>query len=236
MTEITVLAVTRLSTGVCIAGITNDGNWIRPTRPNHNDTWRQLEYEDCKDANGIWVVKKGNVVRMDILGHIPSGAHTEDWKIGSRKPELTRMLDEDEYMNICEECSEDSLGCLEREEANRSLIMVCPDEVNSFSFCIETDWEGRKKFIPRCTFKVGEQWQNNIGVSDAEWRGLGRQFIKEKGGNVNIIRSQEIFNQLEINKCWFTIGRNEVNSKAYLLVVGIHLFPVKEFEMDFERI
>ena len=236
MTEITLLAVTRLSSGVCIAGITNDGNWVRPTRPNSDDTWRQLEYDDCKDAKSNWIIKKGNIVRMDFREHIPSGAHTEDWKIGNRKPELVRVLNEDEYVSICEEYSEDSLDCLEQEEANRSLIMVCPDKVNSFSFCIETDWEGRKKFIPRCTFKIGEQWQNNMGVSDAEWRGLGRQLIKEKGGNINIISSQEIFDQLKTDRCWFTIGRYEVNSKAFLLVVGIHLFPVKEFKMDFERV
>jgi len=61
MVEITILALTRLSDGVCAAGITNDGKWVRPTRPNPSG-WRQLEYSDCKDANGSWVVRKGNAV------------------------------------------------------------------------------------------------------------------------------------------------------------------------------
>ena len=50
MTETTILAVTRLSSGVCVAGITKRGNWVRPTRPNHDDSWRQL---DPKQASFI---------------------------------------------------------------------------------------------------------------------------------------------------------------------------------------
>lgn len=174
MTELTILSVTRLSSGVCVAGINQDGEWVRPTRPNCGDTWRQLEYADCKDSNGNWIVKNGNVVRMDLRDHISLGAHTEDWKIGDHKSELVEELSEDEYMDICEDISEDSLDPLVREEANRSLIMVSPDQISSFSFTIEMDLRGRRKYIPRCTFRADGDWQNNLGVSDAEWRGYGR--------------------------------------------------------------
>ena len=91
MTEIIVLAVTRLSDGVCVAGVTNDGDWVRPTRPNAAH-WRQLEYSDCRDASGEWIVRKGNTVRMDLIEPIPKGAHSEDWLVGQRHPELVEEV------------------------------------------------------------------------------------------------------------------------------------------------
>ena len=72
------LAVTRLSDGVCVAGITRGGKWIRPIRPNSGDTWRQVEKADCKDKDGKWVVCKGCVVDMDIRDPIPRDIHVED--------------------------------------------------------------------------------------------------------------------------------------------------------------
>lgn len=79
MTEITILAVSRISDGVCVAGITDDGQWIRPTRPNRDDSWRQLELDDCSDIKGNWIVRKGNRVKFDLIESIPKGAHSEDW-------------------------------------------------------------------------------------------------------------------------------------------------------------
>lgn len=236
MEEITILAVTRLSTGVCISGVTKNGDWIRPTKPNYSDSWRQLEYDDCKDSKGNWIVKKGNIVIMDLQEHIPSGAHSEDWRVGSCKPELVEKLDKDEYMNVCKELSEESLESIEKKDANRSLIMVLPEQIRSFSFTIERNWEGKRKYIPRCSFRLDGDCKNDMGISDAEWRGYGKQLIDENGGDIHSIQATEVFNNLDVENCWFTIGRNLMHSKPYLLVVGIHLFPVQEFEMDFERV
>ncbi len=81
MTDITILAVSRISDGVRVAGITDDGQWVRPTRPNRDDSWRQLELGDCVDVKGNWIVRKGNRVKVELVESIPKGAHSEDWRI-----------------------------------------------------------------------------------------------------------------------------------------------------------
>jgi hypothetical protein len=233
MVEITILALTRLSDGVCVAGITNDGRWIRPTRPNPSG-WRQLEYSDCKDANAHWVVRKGNVVRMDIVKPIPEEQHSEDWLVGSRKPELVKKLSEKEYLRTCNQIADTSTAPIDNPNAARSLALVHPEKVISFSFGIETDWEGEKKYRPRCTFRLGKRVYTNKGITDAEWRGYGRKYL-QNGSSYQRLQFSAIFADTGTNDCWFTLGANRVKSTDYLLVIGIHLFPVRHFQMDFKR-
>lgn len=233
MTQITILAVTRLGGGVCVAGITNAGQWIRVTRPKPDGSWRQLEYSDCENASGDWVVRKGNVIRMDVVKPIPDGSHSEDWLVGSEKPELVEKLSDRAYKDICKECTEDSMAEIEFGNAERSLVMIKPDELESFSFCIGREGRGRKKYIPRCTYRLNCHDYSDIGISDAEWRGYGRKLMK--GKNIYSVPPKELFDHLNTNDCWLTVCGNEMNSNPYLLIVGVHLFPVHHFELDFER-
>ncbi len=233
MTEVTILAVTRLSSGVCVAGITIDGEWIRPTRPRGGG-WRYLDYANCEDESGRWIIRKGNIVRMDLIKHIPEGAHSEDWLIGNRKPELIKELSDEDYQSVCEEFTEDMIDTLDCEDAERSLILVHPDKISSFSFEIETSWEGKKKYIPRGSFRLDRNPYPNMGITDVEWRGYGRQVMREHKGYC-LLKANEIFEKNNTNDCWLTIGRNLLRSGFYLLVVGVHLFPVRHFDMDFIR-
>ncbi len=232
MTEITILAVTRLSDGVCVAGITDDGDWVRPTRPNAADSWRQLEYDDCRNKNGGWVVCRGNRAKMGLVEPIPKDAHCEDWLVGKNKPELLRELAEQEYADLCEEHCECSLKPLEEDSATRSLALIQPDEICTFYF--GPDNRAPNKYIPRCTFRLGSATYQNIGVTDAEWRGFGRTITRENHGACTL-RAEQLFQRLGTTTCYLSIGRYEVNSTIYFLVIGVHLFPVRHFEMDFNR-
>lgn len=235
MTDVIVLAVSRIGSGVCVAGVTGNGDWVRPTRPKSSDSWRQLEYDDCNDARGHWVMCKGHVVRMELTEHIPKDDHCEDWLIGDRKPELVGVLPEDEYRRLCQTTAENDLSAIEGVTAFRSLAMIRPDELRAFSFQHETSWEGVKKYIPRCDFVNAGCTYNGLGISDAEWRGYGRSLMEKRGSDCHI-RAQDLFNQFGIRDCLLTLGRNQVAGKPYLLVIGVHLFPVQRFEMDFGRV
>lgn len=234
MTEITILAVSRLSDGVCVAGITDDGQWIRPTRPNKNDSWRQLEFDDCKDNRGRWIVRKGNRVRMHLVDKIPEGAHSEDWLIGDRKPKLIEELSDDDYKNFCERFTEKSLDAIDCEDTKRSLILIHPNKVTSFSFALETNWEGQRKYIPRCNFKFGNHIHLRKGISDLEWRGYGRQVMRKYSGNC-LLQAEKVFEHNGTRDCSFTVGRNLLEKGFYILIVGVHLFPIRHFDMDFKR-
>ena len=233
MTEITILAVSRIGRGVCVAGVTEEENWIRPTRPNWNDSWRCLSYGHCRDENDNWVVHKGHKLRMHLVRPIPKGDHSEDWLIGNRRPELVEVLPEDRYQDLCEAVTEATTDPIEEPTAGRSLIMVHPDRIVRFSFQHDT-WGGVKKYRPRCDCVVGGRSRNELPISDAEWRGYGREVMESHDGNCTL-RASAVFNKLGTEDCWLTIGRNQVRGTPYLLVVGVHLFPVQRFEMDFNR-
>ena len=233
MTEITVLAVTRLGSGVCVAGVDDEGKWVRPTRPSSSG-WRQLEYSDCRDESGDWVIRKGNIVAMNLVKPIPLGAHTEDWLVGQGRPKLVKQLTDDEYREVCKDLQEGSTAPVEGPDAVRSLMVVPPNKVTSFSFNIDVNWEGQKRYTPRCTFRLGGRLHQGGAISDAEWRGYGRGQRKRLGGDGRVV-AEDIFGELETRDCWLTLGRNEVRSSVYLMAIGVHLFPVRHFNMDFKR-
>ncbi len=232
MTEITILSVTRLSSGVCVAGITNDGEWIRPTRPRAGG-WRYLDYADCEDKSERWIIRKGNTVSMDLVRPIPEQDHSEDWLIGTRKPVLIRELPEEAYMSLCNDIAEDSIAPIEGRVAERSLITVHPNEMVSFSFAIETTWEGKRKYVPRCSFRLHGHTYTGLAITDAEWRGYGRLVMQSPGRHT--YGAQKIFEDNDTEDCWLTLGRYQVDSTIYFLVIGIHFFPVRHFDMDFKR-
>lgn len=233
--EIALLAVTRLSDGVCLAGVNRAGAWIRPTRPaNLEDTWRQLEKEDCCDRQGNWVACKGNVVDVDLARAIPKGYHSEDWLVGERPIKLVRELPEDAHMKVCSRFSEGNLRRLFVRRAPRSLILIEPDEIVSFDFGFELSRRGDTRYLPRLSFEHQCQKYADVAVTDAEWRGLGRQLMREYRGDCHFA-GRELLDRFGIRRRWLSVGRYDGDDKPYLLVIGVHLFPVQRFAMDFER-
>lgn len=231
MTELTILSVTRLSSGVCVAGINQEGEWIRPTRSKPSG-WRQLEYDDCKDSNGNWIVQKGNVVRMDLIGPIPKEDHSEDWQIGDRKARLVHELSDDEFLNLCNNHEEPSLEPINQFGATRSLILVRPEKITSFTFQIDTSWEGKRSYVPRCGFVVSGQQYLRKAISDAEWRRYGRKYLR----NNQRPRLKDVLDENHTESICLTVGRYTMGTTVFLMVVGVHLFPVRRFRMDFGRV
>lgn len=234
MTDIAILSVTRLSSGVCVAGVTSDGDWVRPTRPKLNDTWRQLEYGDCRDDNRRWVVRKGAWVRMRLVKRIPCGDHSEDWLIGNSRPIGLGPMSADDYKEIFSLVTEPSLAPIQGTSPGRSLVMVHPESTSRFEFDVETSWEGKKRYQPRCNFTAGVKQHRRVAIGDAEWRKHGRELMEEHGQPCSL-KGADVLAELGAEDCWLTVGRNQVSGNPYNLVVGVHLFPPVKFAMDFKR-
>ena len=180
--EIALLAVTRLGDGVCVAGITREGKWIRPTRPVGGDEgWRCIEKDDCCDEKGEWVLKKGNVVDMDLTEPIPLGYRTEDWRLGDRPPRLVRELPEERYRMVCERFAERNPRRLFVKKEPRSLMLIVPQQIETFTFETEEKEGGVLKYRPRVSFTAADHLYRGVAVTDAEWRGYGREVMKELG-------------------------------------------------------
>ncbi len=177
-------------------------------------------------------VYRGNVVRMDLTEPIPEDAHSEDWQIGNRKARLVHELSDAEHLNFCKNHEEPSLLPLNQTGVTRSLILVRPERFTSFTFQIDTSWEGKRSYVPRCGFVVGGQQYLRKPISDAEWRRYGRKYLRDNQRP----RLKDILDENQTEGIWLTVGRNMMGSTVFLMVVGIHMFPVKRFEMDFKRI
>lgn len=231
------LAVTRLSDGVCVAGITRAGKWIRPTRPAPTSWWparRQIQEDDCRNENDDWVVRKGNVVDMELCEPIAEPTHPEDWLLGDRPPTLVRKLSDQEYRRVCSRLAERNPRRLFVTSSPRSLMMIEPDEVVSFDFAVERGEGSKSKYRPRLTFRASGRLYRGKTVTDAEWRGYGREVMKKHGDPCRV-DAEDIFRELGAEKCWLSIGKYEMDARPFLLVIGIHLFPVQRLTMDFRR-
>lgn len=153
--------------------------------------------------------------------------------MGDNRPELVGTLEDEDYRDLCESLQEDSTSDLEGSNASRSLIMVHPDAVTSFSFRTEPDPRG-PRYVPRCSFRVRGRLYRGRPVFDAEWRGYGREVMQEEGGECQV-SGQRVFEANGTEDCWLTIGAYEYKGAPYLAVIGVHLFPVRHFEMDWNR-
>ena len=113
-------------------------------------------------------------------------------------------------------------------------MMIEPDEVVSFDFAVERGEGSTLKYRPRLTFRCGDRCFRDVAVTDAEWRGYGREVMKKRGDPCRV-DPKDIFRELGAEKCWLSIGKYEMDTRTFLLVIGIHLFPVQRFTMDFRR-
>jgi len=233
--EIALRSVTRLSDGVCIAGVTRAGRWVRPTRRVKGDeTWRQIEKSDGYDEEGNWVLRKGNVVDLELREAIPTGYRTEDWLLGDRPPRLVRELLEDRYRLVCRRFAEKNPRRLFVKAKPRSLMLVAPESVEGFGFGVEKAEDGSWRYRPRVSFRAARQLYRGVAVTDAEWRGYGRALMTKRGTPYTV-DAEELFRELGVRECWIALGRYDVEGRPYFLAIGIHMFPVQRFPMDFER-
>lgn len=235
--ELAILAVTRLSDGVCVAGIDRDWRWVRPTRPAPTEWWperRLLTLDDCRDGQGEWVVRKGNVVDLDVQKPIPKGSHVEDWLVGTQPPKLVRTLPEARYRRVCARIAGRSVRRLFVKKKPCSLVMIKPEAVTSFLFETGDDRNGKRRYLPRVSFRAAGQLYRDLAVTDAEWRAHGRDVMKTHGDPYRL-DGRAAIRDLATKDCWLAVGRYEMDGHTFLLVVKIHLFPVCTFQMDFRR-
>lgn len=180
-----VLAVTKTYAGYCIAGMDNDGNWIRPLPVGRGKFWGiQLDGRLIK-VGDIWEISD-YVEEYDET----SPGHTEDIRL-RREPIFKRATSNDELIEFVtkhQEHSEELAHTLNAK--SRSLCLVGVEEFHNFMG--KNSYSG--KLSARMTFESeGENHLNitssNKGfpITDLKWRAYT---IQEK---VTATKFDEIF-------------------------------------------
>ena len=227
--QVLILAITKMLSGICVAGFTPEPDpvtglrWVRPVRD-----FDTIQPGDMTDADGR-LTQCSDVVELNLLAPRPDPPHTEDWLTDfvRHRPRLLRRLEGEKrarfFAKYLDRAPEDVLIY-----HTRSLCLVQPEWVKAH-FSLDTysgKYEARLTFVlagdanhPRATSKRG------VPVTDLKWRALGRAWLGEKGGLLTLDH-ETLCERLNAQAIYLAIGLSRNWQGEYWpLVVGVHVVP-----------
>lgn len=227
-TEVLILAMTKMLSGICTAGMTLDPDpvtglrWVRPVRE-----FGTVLPGDMTAASGR-LVRCCDVVELDLVAPRPDPPHSEDWVVDFRhRPRVVRRLGgqkrERFFARHLDRAPEDVLV-----HSRRSLCLVKPKRVWA---CFSLDpysakYEARMRFVmPGEVNHPDAMGRRGVPVTDLRWRALGREWLGEGGGRLELqhgvlcerLGAKDIFLALGLSRSW--------RGECWLLVVGVHVIP-----------
>ena len=216
--RITILANTkRKGDGVCIAGIDQDGSWIRPVKVNGT----YIEKKDLFCGNNL-IIDTFYEVDIVLDNHIPNPPNTEDYKIsGDTKPKLVRkILTDNERLKylarFADPCVDDIFN-----GGERALGLVQCKEIIS----VEAGWCSAGKFFSTITFKDNSSKVYALSVTDLRWAAYKKHFIKSN--NLQSVKNtREIIKRFRPESIFFSLGlTRETDTKMKELIIGVFTIP-----------
>lgn len=238
--EILILAVTQMRSGVCTAGFSRQPDpmthlsWVRPVKD-----FGSLLLGDLTDASGR-VLRSGDVVRLCLQEHRPSPPHVEDWVTDFvyQRPRLLRRLEGERRARFLaahlDTRPEEVLG----PKPTRSLCLIRPDDFWA-TFSLDP-YSG--KFEPRMGFALSgvrhERANSSTGipVTDLKWRALGRKWLGHKRSELGLHRAT-LSERLQTEEVFLALGLGrEYQGQTWLLVIGVHLVPDYQVEIDYKNL
>lgn len=227
--EVLVLAMTRMLSGICTAGVTREPDpeaglrWVRPVRD-----FGPVLPGDMIDADGR-PVQCCDVIELHLLAPRPDPPHVEDWTTDfvRHRPRLLRRLEGEKrarfFAKYLDRVPEDVLVY-----QTRSLCLVQPEQVWAL-FSLDTysgKYEARMGFLlagdanhPRAASRRG------VAVTDLKWQALGRSWLGKRGGRL-ALDHDALFERLNAEALYLVIGLSRSWQGEYWpLVVGVHAVP-----------
>jgi len=237
-TEVLILAMTKMLSGICTAGFVNEPDpvtglrWVRPVRD-----FGTLVPGDMIDTTGN-LVQCGDVVELNLLSPCPDPPHTEDWLTDfvHYRPKPVRHLQgskrEHLFAEYLDDCPEDILV-----HHTRSLCLVQPDRIWAhFSLdAYSSKYEARMGFtLSKCPNSTLAQSKRGIPVTDLKWRALGRTWLDPQGGHL-ALDHRMLCERLQTAKICLALGLSRNwQGRYWLLVVGVHTTPDYEASIDLD--
>jgi len=221
--------MTKMLSGICTAGFTTDSDpvtglrWVRPVRD-----FDTIQPGDMTDADGR-LAQCGDVVELNLLKPRPDSPHTEDWLTDfvHHRPRLLRRLEGEKraafFPQHLDRAPEDVLV-----HHTRSLCLVQPEQIWA-SFSLDRysgNYKARMGFLlPDDDNRHRAASRRGISVTDLRWRALGRAWLGEKGGYLQL-EHDELFKRLSAEAIYLAVGLGHKWRREYWpLVVGLHAVP-----------
>jgi hypothetical protein len=230
--QVLLLAMTRMRSGICVAGFTTDPDprtglrWVRPVRD-----FDTVQAGDMCDERGC-TFNCCDVVELRLIEPRPEPPHIEDWLTDfvHHRPRLLRRLEGDKRARFLakyiDPAPQDVLThCL------RSLCLVKPSHVWAH-FALDA-YSG--KYEPRMGFELDKSadpphraWHTapqGVAVTDLKWRALGRKWLTDRGSTL-ALEPQALYERLGAEELYLTVGLSRAwRGRCWPLVVGVHTVP-----------
>jgi hypothetical protein len=238
--QVLVMAMTHMLSGVCTAGFSRQKDpvshlrWIRPVKERGT-----ILLGDLTDGDGR-VIQPGDVVELHSRQARPDPPHAEDWVTDFiyHRPRLLRRQEGERRARFLAEhldqAPEDVLGCNPR----RSLCLVRPDRLWA-RFDLDSC---ALKYQARLGFTLPgahHPWANSprgVPVTDVKWRALGRRLLGQTK-NTMALDDNALRAKLEAQEIYLSLGLSRgFQGKLWLLVVGVHVVPEYQVEIDYDNL
>ena len=237
-TEVLILAMTRMLSGVCTAGMTQEPDettglrWVRPVKD-----FGTLLLGDLTGAQGR-VIQLYDVVSLRLQKPCPDPPHAEDWLTDfvRHRPRLLRRLEGDRRAAFLR----DYLDTAPHEvllAQKRSLCLIQPDQVWG-RFTLDA-YSG--KYEARLAFSLGDQAflgsasKGGLPVTDLKWRTLGRAWLT--GGGRLDFDNDSLREKLGADEIYLTIGLSRTyQGQVWPLVLAVHAVPDYVAPIDYTNL
>lgn len=236
--DVTILALTKMHGGVCVAGIDADGRWVRPVRPKSEQRQSREGVSDFTllpldffHGGKSHLVNLG-ATRFWFADASPHPPHIEDWTMDlSHKPEHISKLSETEQARFLAAHVERDLAPLCNGH-ERSLMLVQPD---GYSFSFRLNQTGDDVSV-RASFDLQGQSFTDIGCTDLRMRALGRKLLEKSAGGKASLTDAD-FRRQGKQATYLTVGLSRLfQNKHWLILVGVHSLPELDVEIDYARL
>jgi hypothetical protein len=231
VTELVLLAVTRMQSGVCIGGIPPPSTglpprWVRPVKP-----FGTLIPDDIRLPHG-GLMQPWDIVALQLGRARSHPPHVEDVEAEfiRQRPELRGRLAEAERREILERMAEPEPEHLWRDK-QRSLTVFSPPTLSA-----QFSWDPYSERYDARLSWPGCGRQDGLPVTDLKWRALGRRLTTE-GPPEQRLNDAELRRLLGCEEFFVAAGLSRAFHGDYWpLVVAVHTFPDYHATVDERRL
>jgi hypothetical protein len=227
MTDLVLLAVTRMLSGVCIGGVAPDGGpWVRPVK-----AFGCPQLGDIRYADGT-LMQPFDVVALQLLERRPAPPHVEDvlCDFVHPRPERRGRLvgpEREAFLQRCVDPCPSEVWC----GGSRSLALFEPPALTAaFAWDSYSD-----KFDCRIAWP-GYDRPQGVPVTDLKWRALGWEWVTQ-GPHHQQYDLAGLRARLGIERLYLAVGLSRNYQGQYWpIIVGVHTVPDYEATVDERRL
>ena len=217
--RIIVLANTkRKGDGVCVAGIDEQGSWIRPIRINGS----YLIKEDLF-VNKEVIIDSFYEVDFELDRNIPNPPNTEDYKISEyKRPKLVRKIscnkERYEILKKYADCNVESIF----NDGKRSLGLVKCNDVDK----IKMGWDNLGKFYSNISFTDSSGTDYELSTTDLRWAAFWKLYMEKEGLTNILLNAEDIRKLIDYDNIFFALGLTRDTEKLLKeLIIGVFTVP-----------